>query len=95
MKRSEKRIEEKMNQDSLERIMHIEKYLVYFISSMRDNESVLMRIKRYFSNIKYDEDLLEDSEIELHQAITTANILLTIFIKKTSIENLHLYRVIL
>ena len=23
--------------------------------------------KRYFSNIKYDEDLLEDSEIELHQ----------------------------
>ena len=74
MKRSEKRIKEKMNQDSLERIMHIEKYLVYFISSMRDNESVLMRIKRYFSNIKYDEDLLEDSEIELHQAITTANI---------------------
>lgn len=74
MKRSERRIEEKMNQDSLERIMHIEKFLVYFISSMRDNESVLMRIKRYFSNVKYDEDLLEDSEIELHQAITTANI---------------------
>jgi magnesium transporter len=74
MKKSEEILDKSMNQDEIQRIMYIEKFLIYFISAMRDNETVLMRVKRYFQNIKYDQDILEDSEVELHQAITSATI---------------------
>lgn len=74
MKKTESALEKDMDQDNIQRIMYIEKFLIYFISAMRDNESVLMRVKRYFMNTTYDEDILEDSEIELKQAITSATI---------------------
>ena len=74
MKKSEAVLDKNMNPDEIQRIIYIEKFLIYFISAMRDNESVLMRVKRYFHNVKYDQDILEDSEIELHQAITSATI---------------------
>lgn len=74
MKSAEDALEESMDNDELLRIMQIEKYLVYFITSMRGNEVVLVRLKKHLRHLPYDEDLLDDVEVELQQAFTTANI---------------------
>lgn len=74
MKAAEEALEESMDNDRLEQMMRIEKFLVYFITSIRGNEVVLVRLKKHLRHLKFDEDLLDDVEVELQQAYVTANI---------------------
>ena len=63
-----------MDNDRLQQMMRIEKFLVYFITSLRGNEVVMVRLKKHLRHLPFDEDLLDDVEVELQQAYTTANI---------------------
>ena len=74
MKAAEEALEDSMDNDRLQQMMRIEKFLVYFITSLRGNEVVLVRIKKHLRHLPYDEDLLDDVEVELQQSYTTANI---------------------
>lgn len=74
MKSAEEALEESMDNDRLQQMMRIEKFLVYFITSIRGNEVVLVRLKKHLRHLPYDEDLLDDVEVELQQAYVTANI---------------------
>lgn len=74
MKQAEESLEESMDNDELQKMMRIEKFLVYFVTSMRGNEVVMVRLKKHLRHLRYDEDLLDDVEIELQQAYATANI---------------------
>ena len=74
MKTAEERLEESMDNDELQKMMGLGKYLIYFITSLRGNEMVLMRLKKVLRSATYDEDLLDDAEIEMQQAYDTATI---------------------
>ena len=74
MKQAEEKLSEKMTKDELMRIMNIEKFLVYFTASLKDNESVLVRLKRLLTKGTYDDDLFDDADVELNQALNTAKI---------------------
>ena len=74
MKQAEEALEESMENEQLQKMMRIEKFLVYFVTSMRGNEVVMVRLKKHLRHLPYDEDLLDDVEIELSQAYATANI---------------------
>ncbi len=74
MKAAEEALEESMDNDRLQQMMRIEKFLVFFITSIRGNEVVLIRLKKHLRHLPYDEDLLDDVEVELQQAYATANI---------------------
>ena len=74
MKQAEEKLSEKMTKDDLMRIMNIEKFLVYFTASLKDNESVLVRFKRLLTKGTYDDDLFDDADVELNQALNTAKI---------------------
>lgn len=68
-------LERSIKNQELKSLMKIEKSLVYFITSLRGNGILFSRIKNLkFSKDFYDEDLFEDADIELRQAIETANI---------------------
>ena len=71
---AEERLEKKMDNDELMRMMGLGKYLIYFITSLKGNMTVLARLKKRLRNTPHDEDLLEDVEIETQQAIDTAEI---------------------
>ncbi len=70
---AEERLEKSMDNDELQRMMGLGKFLIYFITSLRGNEMVLMRLKKVLRNTPYDEDL-DDVEIEMQQAYDTASI---------------------
>ncbi len=74
MKQAEESLEESMDNEQLQKMMRIEKFLVFFVTSMRGNEVVMVRLKKHLRHLPYDEDLLDDVEIELQQAYATANI---------------------
>lgn len=74
MNTAEQRLEESMDNDELQKMMGLGKYLIYFITSLRGNEMVLMRLKKVLRTVTYDEDLLDDVEIEMQQAYDTATI---------------------
>ena len=74
MKKAESSLSDKMNKSELMHIMNIEKFLVYFTASLKDNESVLTRAKRFIPTKSYDEDLMDDVEEELSQALHTSQI---------------------
>ena len=74
MNAAEERLEEKMDNDQLMRMMGLGKFLIYFITSLKGNATVLARIKLRVRSLPHDEDLLEDAEIETQQAIDTAEI---------------------
>lgn len=74
MKAAEEQLEEKMENDELQKIMRLERFLIYFTTSMRGNEVVLVRLKKHLRHLPFDEDLLDDVEVELQQAYATANI---------------------
>jgi len=74
MKSAEDALEDSMENEQLQKMMRIEKFLVYFVTSMRGNEVVMVRLKKHLRHLPYDEDLLDDVEIELQQAYATANI---------------------
>ena len=74
MKQAEKALEESMENEQLQLLMRLEKFLIYFVTSMRGNEVVMVRLKKHLRHLPYDEDLLDDVEVELQQAYATANI---------------------
>jgi len=63
------------NEELLE-MMRIERTLVYFITSLRGNELLLQKFKNILpkSQKSYDDDLLEDVEIEVQQARSSTNV---------------------
>jgi len=71
---AEERMEKKMDNDELMRAMGLGKFLIYFITSLKGNATVLARIKMRLRSLPHDEDLLEDVEIETQQALDTASI---------------------
>lgn len=76
IKEAENQLEESIRNEELHQLMRFEKCLVYFITSLRGNEVVLARLKKYLkiSGAPFDDDLLDEVEIEVQQAYTTANI---------------------
>ena len=74
MKSAEEQLEKSMENEELQKMMGLGKYLIYFITSLRGNEMVLMRLKKLMRNTNFDEDLLDDVEIEMQQAYDTASI---------------------
>ena len=74
MNAAEDRLENKMDNDELMRTMGLGKFLIYFITSLNGNMTVLARLKKRLRNTPHDEDLLEDVEIETQQALDTASI---------------------
>lgn len=71
---AEDRLEKKMDNDELMRTMGLGKYLIYFMTSLKGNMTVLARLKKRLRVLPHDEDLLEDVEIETQQALDTASI---------------------
>ncbi len=74
MNAAEDRLEKKMDNDELMRTMGLGKYLIYFMTSLKGNMTVLARLKKRLRILPHDEDLLEDVEIETQQALDTASI---------------------
>ena len=74
MNAAEQRLEQKMDNDELMRTMGLGKFLIYFITSLKGNMTVLARLKKRLRTLPHDEDLLEDVEIETQQALDTASI---------------------
>ena len=74
MNEAEDRLEQKMDNDELMRTMGLGKYLIYFITSLKGNTTVLARLKMRLRSLPHDQDLLEDVEIETQQALDTASI---------------------
>jgi magnesium transporter len=74
MTAAEERLERKMDNDELMRTMGLGKFLIYFITSLKGNMTVLTRLKNRLRMVPHDDDLLEDVEIETQQALDTASI---------------------
>ena len=74
MNAAEERLEQKMDNDELMRTMGLSKFLIYFITSLKGNMTVLARLKKRIRTLPHDEDLFEDVEIETQQALDTASI---------------------
>lgn len=74
MKDTEERLEQSMDNEELQKLMGLGKHLIYFITSLRGNEMVLMRLKKILRTVEFDDDLLDDVEIEMQQAYDTATI---------------------
>ena len=74
MNAAEERLEQKMDNDELMRTMGLGKFLIYFITSLNGNMTVLARLKKRLRILPHDEHLLEDVEIETQQALDTASI---------------------
>ena len=71
-KTAEKELERSIKNDELHALLNIEKILVYFITSLKGNDLLIYKVKNYFcKDGYYDDELLEDVEIELKQAIST------------------------
>ncbi|MBR5170574.1 MAG: magnesium transporter CorA family protein [Muribaculaceae bacterium] len=74
MNAAEERLEQKMDNDELMRTMGFGKFLIYFITSLKGNMTVLTRLKKRLRTLPHDDDLLDDVEIETQQALDTASI---------------------
>lgn len=74
MNAAEQRIEKKLDNEELMHSMSIGKHLIYFITSLKGNMTVLARLKKRLRTTPHNEDLLEDVEIETQQALDTASI---------------------
>lgn len=72
------------NQD-LYSMMQLQNSLVYFATAIRGNTTLLQRLNKVFED-ECDTELMEDVEIELQQALNTANIYIEIL--DTSMEML-------
>lgn len=74
--KSEKALKKSTNNNDLLKLMHLQKSLVYFSTSLRSNDSVLEKLQKNNLIPLYDEDmdLLDDVIIENKQAIEMASI---------------------
>lgn len=71
----EKELERSIQNAELQRLLKIEKSLVFFITSLRGNDNLLIKLKNLKTQREYfDPDLVEDVEIELRQAQDSARI---------------------
>lgn len=71
----EKELEKSIQNAELQKLLKIEKSLVFFITSLRGNDNLLMKLKNLKGQRQYfDTDLVEDVGIELRQAQDTARI---------------------
>lgn len=75
IKESEQQLEKSIKNEELHTLLHIEKCMVIFTTSLRNNDILIHRIK----NLKdfrdtYDAELVEDVDIELRQALETTKI---------------------
>ncbi len=75
IKLAEKQLEKSIKNEDLQTLLQIEKCLVFFTTSLKGNDILIHRIK----NLKehkdsFDQELVEDVEIELRQAQDTTNI---------------------
>ncbi len=76
----EEALAKNMSNNELQQILYLEKSLIYFSTSLRSNDFVLERLKRFRFVNRYeeDEDLIEDILIENKQALDMAKIYTTI-----------------
>ena len=75
MHAAEIELEKSIRNEELQRLLKIEKSLVFLITSLRGNDNLLIKVKNLRSQRKYfDEDLVEDVEIEQRQAQDSARI---------------------
>lgn len=71
----EKELERSIQNAELQRLLKIEKSLVFFITSLRGNDNLLIKLKNLKTQRQYfDPDLFEDVEVELRQAQDSARI---------------------
>ncbi len=72
----EKDLEKSTKNEELQKLLKLEKCLVYFTTSLRSNEFLFTKFKssRLIKNNEYSEELLEDVMIENKQAIEMAKI---------------------
>ncbi|MDD2346443.1 MAG: magnesium transporter CorA family protein [Bacteroidales bacterium] len=75
IKLAEQELEESIKNEDLQTLFQIEKCLVYFATSLRANDILAHRLK----NLKdfkhtFDDELIEDVDIELRQALEMTNI---------------------
>lgn len=71
----EKELERSIQNSELQRLLKIEKSLVFFITSLRGNDNLLIKLKNLKTQREhFDPDLVEDVEIELRQAQDSARI---------------------
>jgi magnesium transporter len=69
IKLAEDNLEKSIKNEELQALLELEKCLVYFITSIKGNDSLFQKIKNIKSEKgSFDEDLLEDVDIELKQA---------------------------
>lgn len=73
IKLAEDNLEKSIKNEELQALLQIEKSLVFFMTSLKGNSIVLHRIKN-MKTLSLDQDLLEDVEIELRQALEMTNI---------------------
>lgn len=75
MHMAEVELEKSIRNEELQRLLKIEKSLVFFITSLRGNDNLLIKMKTLKVQRQFfDEDLVEDVEIELRQAQDSARI---------------------
>ena len=75
IKLAEDNLEKSIKNEELQALLQIEKCLVFFITSLKGNDVLFHRIKNLKAQREhFDQDLLEDVDIELSQAQDTANI---------------------
>jgi len=75
IKSAESELERSVKNEDLQRLFQIEKCLVYFTTSIKGNDILINRLKNLKNQKeKYDEELLEDVEIETKQAQETTQV---------------------
>ncbi|KQB41635.1 magnesium transporter CorA family protein [Flavobacterium aquidurense] len=75
IKLAEDNLEKSIKNEELQALLQIEKCLVFFITSLKGNDVLFHRIKNLKAQREhFDQDLLEDVDIEISQAQDTANI---------------------
>jgi magnesium transporter len=74
--KNERRLRETLQNDELIKMLGLQKSLVYFSTSLKADESTLVRVKsgRVIRLYEEDRDLLDDVFIEFRQAIEMSNI---------------------
>lgn len=72
---AENSLEKSIKNEDLQTLLQIEKCLVFFMTSLKGNDILFHRLKMLKSQRgQYDEDLIEDVDIEIRQAQETTSI---------------------
>ncbi|CAM4019604.1 magnesium transporter CorA family protein [Flavobacterium antarcticum] len=74
IKVAEDNLEKSIKNEELQALLHIEKCLVFFMTSIKGNSTVVYRIKKRTNQEHLDPELVEDVEIELRQALEMTKI---------------------